>query len=354
MSSYEILEQVQVQEEKQQINNANCDCIILLDNSFQLSGKKAYDYPLCGQSMYLWVSRACPSKPTLVNFHQDDDLLETIRPLLKDSEYTLVLYSDTPLVTANGVKQILEFASQKSLAVCKLARGWVLKTEYAKNASSLYALTSYDVCANELFRVDNVDNLVKASNVLQSRINKYHIANGVNIQAPFSTYIECSVAIESGAIIEPFTKISGTTTIGANSKICSNVNIIDGKIDQNAIIKSGTTLVRSAVLDNAIVGASCVVTNKSVIGEESIVASDCVVDGSTTNNGCSIGASSVLINTKMANNVSVGAGTKCLGTEIADIKIGNGATIGNGCTLFGGVCVAGDISVADGESVKRD
>ncbi len=354
MSNYEILEQTEVLQEKQQTNNTNCDCIILLDNSFDIAGKKAYDYPLCGQSMYSWVSRACPSKPTLVNFHQDDDLLETIRPLLKNSEYTLVLYSDTPLITANGVKQILDFASQKSLSVCKLARGWVLKTEYAKNASSLYALTTYDICTNELFRVENVDNLVKASNVLQTRINKFHIANGVNIESPCCTYIECSVAIESGATIEPFAKISGTTTIGANSKICSNVNIIDGKIDQSAIIKSGTTLVRSAVLDNAIVGTSCVITNKSVVGEETIISSSCVLDGSTTNNGCSLGASSVLINTKMANNVSIGAGTRCLGTEIADIKIGNGATVGNGCTLFGGVCVAGDISVADGENLKRD
>lgn len=354
MSNYEILEQTEVLQEKQKTNSANCDCIILLDNAFQLSGKKAYDYPLCGQSMYSWVSRACPSKPILVNFHQDDDLLETIRPLLKDSEYTLVLYSDTPLITANGVSQILDFVSQKSLSVCKLARGWVLKTEYAKNAASLYALTTYDICANELFRVENVDNLVKASNVLQARINKFHIANGVNIQSPFNTYIECSVAIESGATIEPFTKISGATTIGANSKICSNVNIIDGKIDQNSIIKSGATIVRSAVLDNAIVGASCVITNKSVVGEESIVSSACVLDGSTTNNGCKIGSSSVLVNTKMANNVSVGVGAKCLGTEIADIKIGNGATVGNGCTLFGGVCIAGDNSVADGEERKRD
>lgn len=353
MSNYEVLEQTEVLQEKEN-NNINCDCIILLENSFQLSGKKAYDYPLCGQSMYSWVSRACPSKPTLVNFHQDDDLLETIRPLLKDGEYTLVLYSDTPLITANGVKQILDFASQKSLSVCKLARGWVLKTEYAKNAPSLYALSTYDICANELYQVENVDSLVKASNVLQMRINKFHIANGVNIYAPLNTYIECSVAIESGATVEPFVKISGTTTIGANSKICSNVNIIDGKIDQNAIIKSGTTIVRSAVLDNAIVGSLCVLTNKSVVGEESIISSGCVLDGSTTNNGCKIGASSVLVNTKMANNVSIGAGTKCLGTEIADIKIGNGATVGNGCTLFGGVSVAGDNSVVDGEELKRD
>lgn len=348
----EVVEETMV--EVKQENPNNIDSIILLDGSFQLAGKRAYDYSLCGQNMYSWVSRACPSKPILVNFHQDDDLLETIRPLLKDGEYTLVLYSDTPLITANGVRQIIDFVESKSLAVCKLARGWVLKTEYAKNASSLYALTTYDICANELFRVENVDNLVKASNVLQARINKYHIQNGVNIVAPACSYIDSSVAIESGATIEPFTKISGTTTIGANSKICSNVNITDGKIDQNVIIKSGTTLIRSAVLDNAIVGSNCVITNKSVVGEETIISSNCVLDGSTTNAGCKIGASSVVVNTKIANNVNMGVSVKSLGTEIDDVKIGSGAIIGNDCTLFGGVYVAGDTSVANGKKVERD
>ena len=352
MSMYEILEETKLQEKTQA--GTNCDAIVLLVDSLQNSTKKSYDLNLMGESMYNWVSRACPSKPTLVNYNEQDDLLSTIKPMLKNAEYTLVLYSDTPLITSNGVNQILEFVQNKNLSVAKLNRGWVLKTEYIKNATAIYALNTYDICANEQYQVNSVDSLIKATNILQSRINKYHINSGVNILSPLNTYIECSVAIEAGATIEPFAKLEGTTTIGANSKICSHTVIADSKIDQNAIVKAGSVVVRSAILDNAIVGNNCVVTNKSVVSEEAIVSAGCILDGTTTMQGNKVGAKCTLINTKLANGVTIGANTSCLGTEALDVKIGGGATVGSGCTLFAGVYLKNDYTLADGKVAKKD
>lgn len=351
MSMYEILE-----ETKQITTTAgnSCDCIVLLVDSLSLETQKSYDLKLMGESMYNWVVRACPTKPTLIKLNQDDELLSTIKPMLKDSEYTLVLYSDTPLITASGVNQIIDFAVAKNLSVCKLNRGWVFKTDYIKNASTIYALNTYDVCNNEQFKVDSVDSLIKATNILQMRINKYHIAAGVNISNPQNTYIECSVAIEPGATIEAYAKLEGSTTIGANSKVCSFATISDSKIDERAIIKGGSVIVRSAVLDNAIVGNNCVVTNKSVVGQETIVSSGGILDQTTTNNGCKVGAGSTLINTKLANNVNMGLCCNSFGTETADVKVGSGANIGNGCALFGGVYIKSDYNLADGKVAKRD
>ena len=351
MSMYEVLEETH---QTEKIEGNGCDSIVLLVNSLDCGAKKSYDISLMGESMYNWVARACPNKPMLVNFNEEDELLTIIQPLLKESEYTLVLYSDTPLITANGVKQILEFVQDRNLSVCKLNRGWVFKTEYIKNATAIYALNTYDICAQEQFVVNSFDALIKAENILRTRINKYHIQNGVNILSPLCTYIECGVAIEAGATIEAFVKLEGATTIGANSKICSHTVITDSKINQNAIVKAGSVVVRSAILDNAIVGNNCVITNKSVVGEEVIVSACSILDGTTTMQGDKIGADCTLVNTKIAQNVNMGACVQCLGTETTDVKVGSGASIGNGCTLFSGVYIKSDYSLADGSVAKKD
>ena len=329
------------------------DSIVLLVNSLDCLNKKSYDINLVGASMYNWVVRACPSKPVLANFSEDQDLLSTIKPLLKNSEYTLVLYSDTPLITASGVNQILEFAKNKNLSVCRLARGWVFKTEYIKNAQTIYALNTYDVCANEMFVANSTENLIKATNILQARINKYHINNGVNILCPNNTYIECGVAIESGATIEPFAKLCGTTTIAKNCKICAYCEITDSKIDQDVIIKSGSKIASSAVLNNAIIGNNCIVINKSVVGEDSIVSANSLLDGSTTMQGAKIQTSCTLINTKVANNVTIGSCSKCVGTTVLDVKIGANATVGECCTIMGGVYLKADYTLPEGTVLNK-
>ena len=353
MSMYELIEETQTQQITEGVENS-VDCIVLLVNSLPGYTKNSYDINMLGASMYNWVSRACPSKPVLVNYHEDDDLLQTIKPMLKTSEYTLVLYSDTPLITANGVNQIIDYAKLKNLSVCRLTRGWVFKTEYIKNASAIYALNTYDVCNNEQYQVNSVDNLSKALNILQARICKYHMQNGVNILCPTNTYIECSVAIESGAIIEPFAKLEGTTTVGANSKICSYTVITDSKIDEYAIIKPGSIVVRSAVLDNAIVGNNCLITNKSVVGEEVIVSANSVLDATTTIKGNKIGTNCILLNTKLANGVTVGDCTKCLGSVAQDVKIGSGATIGSACVINAGVYIKSDYVLNNGMVANKE
>lgn len=352
MSMYEILEETEQKQETKQ--EGTVDYIVLLVDSLQEYGKRCYDITMLGESMYNWVVRACNSKPTLVSYNEEDDLLATIRPMLKNGEYTVVLYSDTPLITANGLKQMVDFAQNKNLSVCKLARGWVFKTEYIKNASAIYALNTYDVCNNEQFKVDSVDNLVKAVCILQNRINKYHMKNGVVLVNPTNTYIECNVNLQAGAIIEPFVSLKGTTVVGENSKVCANSTLEDSTVGTHSIIKSGSTIIRSAILDNAIVGSKCYISNKSVVGEEVIVSAGSILDGTTTMKNGKIGINCTLINTKLASGVTIGDSSKCLGSVAEDVKIGSGATIGTSCVINAGVYIKADYTLADGKVANKE
>ncbi len=352
MSMYEIIEETQTATEKTQSGASNVDTIVLLVDDFQNFGKKSYDINILGASMFNWVVRSAPSAAVLVNYNEDDDLLQTIRPMLKNAEYTLVLFSDTPLITKAGVKEIIDYAVQKDLPVCKFERAYMFKTEYLKNAQAVYAMSTHDVQAKELVKIDSIDKLVFAQKVLSERIAKYHLSNGVVLTNPQNTYIDCTVSIDAGAVIEPFVKLEGTTTIGANSKICSNSVIIDSKIDEHVIVKNSCNIVSSAVNDNAIIGNNCVIMNKSVVGEESIISAGANITNSTTNKDCKIGEMALLINTKLATNVTICAAAKCIGSDISDVKVGSGATIGEGSAILAGAYIKQDVSVPAFTNIK--
>lgn len=346
---YEIMEQTQT--EKVDVAGGNVDYVVLLNKSVCFAGKKAYDYLVCGESLASWVCRACGKQPTKIELDSDGEFFDVLRPALGESKYTVVLYSDTPLLTKNGVSQMLDYAVCHNLDVARFERAWIFKTEMLKK-QNMFASKTLDINKNELFVVDSVETLAKAQRVLKNRILKYHMTNGAIIVDPESTYIDASVTIEPGAIIEPFVKIDGKSFVGANSKICSNSVVSSSKIDERAIVKNNCNIVGSMVLDNAIVGNHCLILNKSVVGEESIVSASCTLDQTTTNSNCKIGVGCVLLNTKLANSVSIEAGTKCLGSDVFDIKIASNATIGANCTLCAGACVKQDAIVTESSVVK--
>ena len=347
---YEILEETQTEQQSQE--SVNADFIVLLPAGEKLFGKKTYELNLLGASMQNWVARACLKKPIVAEEKDSDNLLSSVRPLLKDAEFTVVLYSDTPLVTAKGIREVLDYASAQNLSVMRLSRGWVLKTEYAKEIETIYASRTYDNISSELFVVNSIESFEKAQNILKRRIVRFHEQAGAVIVDPANTYIEAGVSIEPGAVVEPFVKLEGETTIGANSKICSNSVVSSSSIDEMVIVKNSCNIVGSCIKDNAIVGNNCCILNKSLVGEESIVAAGTLLDGSTTNKNCNIGESCHLKNTLLANNVILGDGVRCFGTQLADVKIGSGANIGEGSSIFAGAHMKQDATVPAGTMVK--
>lgn len=344
---YELLEETEV---SVKTNNNNLDAIVLLVDSGNFS-KKSYDINLVGASMYNWVARACPVKPTLASLNNEDEILDTIRPLLKNSEYTLVLFSDTPLITASGVNELVDFAIKKDLPVVNFTRAYVFKTSYIKSALGLYSVNKFDNLAGEMTRVKDVDSLITASRILQNRIINFHLKNGVNIVSPQHTFIDSMSCIEAGATIEPFTKISNSK-ISKNAKVYAGSVVSDSVIGENAIIKSGAKIIGSVVKDNAIVGLNSSVVNKSVIGEETIISANVIVDNSSTIFGGKIGTNSILINAKLAKDANIGVCCKCLGSVTSDVKIGAGASVGDNCSLFAGVYLKADYTLEPNKTLR--
>lgn len=355
MSMYEIIEKPKTETKFKQSASVNADYIVLLEDNNGISAIKAdYDINILGSTMYNWVVRACPVQPLLVSVNKQADLLSTIKPLLKNTEYTVVLFGDTPLITTSAINEILEFADKKRLSVCKLARGYVFKTEYIKNANAIYALTLYDICKNQLFQVNTVNNLLNVTNVLQNRIIKYFIKRGVNFTAPNSVYVDCTVSIEPNATIEDFVSLKGNTYVGVNSKICDGCSLTDANVLDNVIIKNNSSVLQSEVRDNCVIGSNCCIENCSIIGTDSKIGSLSVVNQSVCKENCCIENQCTLINSKLSSAINIGASCKFLGTTANPVKIGQGAIIGSNCTIFDGVYLKNNFSLKNGSTIKKE
>ena len=79
--------------------------------------------------------------------------------------------------------------------------------------------------------------LAAVTRVVRERINAAHMANGVTLLDPATTYIDVGVRIGADTTIGPGTTIEGDTTIGRNGRIGPSVQIRDATIGDGATIR---------------------------------------------------------------------------------------------------------------------
>lgn len=222
-------------------NNDVLVIILLYKNPNFVNIAKPYDIELFGKKMWKWVELACAGyeiKTTL--FDDNMNLISLIKPMLTDKKYTLVLYSDTPLLTKNTINDIITYATSKMASAVNLPRGYIFETQYLKNIDEVK--NSYVEGFNEkdFIVVDNLFLFEKVNSVMKNRILEYHMRSGVIIKDKQTTFIDADCVIESGVVIEPFNTLRGTTFIGANSylsvgNILTNCSVGKGCYLENVV-----------------------------------------------------------------------------------------------------------------------
>ena len=111
--------------------------IIFLVNSKKINN--LYEQKLLGKKMKDWViSSVNPIKTTLVELNVGEDCYEKAKQNIKDEDFTICLFSDTPLLKNSSILEILDYAQTKNLDFCALPRGFVVKS---KNFVKSYSLT---------------------------------------------------------------------------------------------------------------------------------------------------------------------------------------------------------------------
>ena len=132
-----------------------------------------------------------------------------IKPHLKESEYTVVLYSDTPLFQRKTLLEVLKAVKDNRLNVCRLTRGWVFRTSFLRDSDEVIAGQTYYFDEEDFMTVSDFGQAALVGDILRQRILQLHMRNGVQIVDTSGTFIDGDVQIGAGTIIHNGNVLSG-------------------------------------------------------------------------------------------------------------------------------------------------
>ena len=212
-------------------------------------------------------------------------------------------FSDLNTNNAQGeyyLTDIIKWGNKHNLKVC----GYVLKDN------------------TEIFGINSKANLAEATRMLNKKIINKHLANGVTIIDPNTTWISPETEISADTIIYPSTYIEGKNIIGQNCKIGPFSHLRGGVIIENDVkignfvelkkahIKSHTNVCHLSYVgdaelgENVNIGAGTITANynpltkdksKTIINDNVKIGSNSVLVAPVTiDEGANVGALSVI------------------------------------------------------------
>lgn len=233
--------------------------IFLVENKIE---KKLYEKNLLGKQMKDWVVSSVGNVESVcVNLEKEEDVFKKAKENIKDEDYTICLFSDTPLIKNNSIVEALDYAQTKELDFCRLPRGFIVKSKnFLKDEIFLSSEANF-LEKQEFFSVFNQKTLCLAKDVLRKRIIDEHLKNGVLIEDLNSVSIDCDVKIESGVNIKQNNIIEGNTTIKKDCLLQPFNYIKDCEIAENCNIKA-SYLENCKIKKDSIIGPFASVINK--------------------------------------------------------------------------------------------
>lgn len=266
--------QVEIEEQKLVCKTFNLFQVIILNNS---------KYKALNKSLYEWLELACYKFPTkVVNVKKNDAIFEILQNCISNiASHMIVLFASTPLITAETLDQIVEYANIKNVKACKLPLGYVFKNEYLKNNIAPEFDSLFTHAYEEFYNVEYKKQLNMITEILRKRVVDYHIQNGVNIVNPASVTIEPEVDIASGVEIFSNNVLKGKTQVKAgvilkennvisNSKVfencCLSHSVVEDSIlEQNVYIKPFCDILHSRIKANTILNSHTTIENDIVV-----------------------------------------------------------------------------------------
>lgn len=187
--------------------------------------------------------------------------------------------------------------------------------------------------AEEGSGVNTLAQLAEVRRALQMRILEEHLANGVLIEDPATTYVEHGVEIGPGTHVLPCTVIHSGVTIGAGCEVGPFTHLRSG-----TVLRDGAEVGNFTECKNSTLGEGSKAKHLSYLGDTQV--------GSRTN----IGAGTIFANydgrakhpTRVGDDVFVGSGT----IVVAPNELPDGSTTGAGAVVTRSARMApGDVYV---------
>lgn len=209
---------------------------------------------------------------------------------------------------------------------------------------------------NEIMGVNNKAQLSDAEMIMNERIVREHMLNGVIIKKPNDVYIEADVKIGRDAIIMPGCYLEGKTVIGEDCIIGPNSKL------NNVIVDNGAKIEYSVVSDSSIgegttVGPFAYMRPGNTVGKHCKVGDFVEMKNSTFGDNTKASHLAYIGDGDIGSNVNLGCGIIFVnydGVKKYRSTIGDGAFVGCNSNLISPVKVGAGAYVAAGTTITRD
>ena len=209
---------------------------------------------------------------------------------------------------------------------------------------------------SESLGVNDRSALAQATKIMQKRINKKHMANGVTFIDPDTAYIDADVKIGCDTLIEGNVVIKGNTEIGDDCVVTSGSRIIDSKIANNVTVTSST--VEQAEMDDfSDVGPNSHLRPKAIIRKGAHIGNFVEIKNAEIGENSKVGHLTYIGDATLGKDVNVGCGTIFAnydGVKKDHTNVGDRAFIGSGATLVAPVNIADHAFVAADSTITKD
>lgn len=216
---------------------------------------------------------------------------------------------------------------------------------------------AYSIDDNDEIRgINDKLQLSEANEIMQKRINEYHMANGVIMIHPQTISIEENVKIGADTVIEQNVILKGDTEIGENSVIGANSQIVNSKIS------SGVNVMCSVITDSSVetgtnVGPFAYIRPNSKVGKNVKVGDFVELKNASIGDGTKISHLTYVGDAIVGKNVNFGCGTVTVnydGKNKYKTVIGDNAFIGCNTNLVSPVQVNKNAYIAAGSTITDE
>ena len=198
--------------------------------------------------------------------------------------------------------------------------------------------------------------LAAVERVVRERVNATHLANGVTLIDPATTYIDVGVTIDRDTVIHPLSFLEGETRVGARCRIGPSARIVDSRIGNDTEI-SFSVVSGSRIGDDASVGPFARLRPGTALGDGAKAGAFVDVKNAKIGRGSKVPHLSYVGDATLGDDVNIGAGTVTVnydGYTKHRTMIGDGARIGSDTMLVAPVRVGKDATTGAGSVITKD
>lgn len=207
----------------------------------------------------------------------------------------------------------------------------------------------------EILGVNSRYELSIAAEILQKKINKEYMINGVGIIDPKSTYIEYGATIERDVMIYPSTRIDKKSVIKEGAEIYSST-IKNSTIGEDVLIRS-SEIEDSSIGRGTTVGPYAHLRPNSHVGENCKIGNFVEVKNSNVGDGSKMSHLAYIGDADVGSGVNIGCGVVFVNYDGRDkfrAKVGDNAFIGSNANLVAPIEVEDNGYVAAGSTITKN